>query len=548
MAKRSPVAADQAQLLKLGATDAATRTRELARVLVNTKFYPPGFQALRLTAHEAMAYHNLRPYPYFAFAEWKTEERGPMPRCLPIAQRTVRKGSRWLFGQPVQIKVPGNERLEKFLRQQWQRNRMPTRMVAAAERGGVQGGIALKWAYDETADPKLSIQVLSVIDECRLFYDPHDRDKLLMARVQYSVFNPQDGDLYIYREEWTDDEEIHYQPVRGTTTNLAVVGSTQTMAYGSTVVVEGTRSEPDVYGEWQIIDRKANPFGIIPIWPIRNIDRGGTWGWGDWWVDAGGGMLRLLDRINLTFHMMDKSNQFDGERNLVFLDVAASQDALDRPLAPGNPLSLKSENYGENARGQVIELEASGQMRPHMMDYAKELRWELLAAISSVDVRTDEVTNKGNMTQAVLSQLYAPLIEATSEKRKTYGEDGICKFLERCAIGLKNLGAKEDGIEDVGIDNEESHDVQLTWPDYFESTDDEKSARVSRLIQERDAGWMTDERAIETVAEMEGIEDVTKFKTEATSEAGEREDKEEERFNAELNVKKAAHAPSVETK
>ncbi len=511
--------ADQraAALLNLGGVSAADRVRQLAAALINTKFFPPGFTAVRQMAWEAAAYHNLRPYPYWQFADWKTEERGPLPRCLPLPRRIVNKGAKWLFGKPVQLSVPGNENLEKYLRDAWQKNKMPTHMVHNAMRGGTQGGIALKWSYDEEDDPKLSFQSLSVIDDCRLFYDPHDSDRLIMARIQYPVFNPEDGETYVYREEWTDEEEVHYRPVRAGYTNfLRRDGAGNTQIVGVAPVVAGTKTEPDSYGAWEILTRERNPFGVIPVWPIRNADAGGAYGFGDLWTDLGGGMFRVIDRINLTFHGMDKSNQFDSERNVIFMDVQAGPDQLDRPMRPGEPMSLKSDMQaaGEGKQGQVIELEASGNMRPHMMEYAQELRQEILATVGTVDVRHEEITNKGNLTQAVLTQIYAPLIETTEEKRKTYGEDGIAKFLERCALGLKTLGVKEAGLKGVSADREESYDVQLAWPDYFPLSEDEKTARVTRIDTEVAGGYNTRERAVEEIAKTEGIEDVAKLKQE----------------------------------
>lgn len=507
---------EAARLLNLENQTWEQRGRILASALVNTHYYPPGFEVVRQIAYEAGAYHNLRPYPYWAFADWKPEERGTLPRCLPLARRIVKKGAKWLFGRPVQIAIPGNKPLEEYFRDTWQRNRMPTRMVAGAERGGYQGGLALKWSYDETAENPLSFQLLSVIDQCRLYYDPHDSDRLLMARVQYPVFNPADGEYWLYREEWTDAQEVHYQPVRAKFLQLARQGFPQ-FAYANVPVVSGSNTEPDLYEKWEITSARPNRFGVIPLHPIRNADIGDVWGAGDLWTDVGGGMFRLIDRLNLAYQYMDKSNQFDSERNLVFFDVDAGQDVVGRPLAPGQPLSLKSERLpdGTLAKGQVVELEASGQMRPHLMEYAESLRQELLDTAGAVDVRPDEITNKGNLTSAVMSQLYAPLIETTEEKRKTYGEDGVAKFLERCAVGLANAGLTgRRSVPRINIADEDNFDVQLKWPDFFALPEDEKTARVTRIISEVDNALMPPERAIEEVAKVEGIEDVDTMKEE----------------------------------
>ena len=73
---------------------------KLAAGLIGTGSLPPGLDWMREHAREARAYHMLDPYPLYHFRDWKSEERGALPRCLPIAKSIVRRGARWLFGDP----------------------------------------------------------------------------------------------------------------------------------------------------------------------------------------------------------------------------------------------------------------------------------------------------------------------------------------------------------------------------------------------------------------------------------------------------------------
>ena len=79
-------------------------------------------------------------------------------------------------------------------------------------------------------------------------------------------------------------------------------------------------------------------------------------------------------------------------------------------------------------------------LRGAMMEYGKDLRKQLLSGAGSVEVDPADVTNKGNLTQAVLQQLYAPQIESTSDKRRSWGDDGLCRFLGN----VRTDGAGED--------------------------------------------------------------------------------------------------------
>lgn len=495
----------------VGVIDPAQETFEQRRIriansLINVKSSPAGFKATSIQAAQAYAYHNLVPYPWYHFREWKQVERGPYPKCLPFGKSAVLRGARWLFGKPIQINIADKPDLQQYIRDAWTQNKMRSKMRAAAEKAGVQGGVALKFSYDGTAPVKLRFQVLSIVDECRCFYDPLDRDELLMVRVQFPYFDAIRNEWLIYREEWTQELEVHYDPIPC----KWVAPSDNGLKFPHIAVSEDGGLPPDSFDKWHESFRRPNPFGLIPIQPIRNLDVDDAWGIGDLW-----GLYRVWDRVNLTYHLMDRSNQFDSEPNLIFTDVEIAQDDVDRPLAPHENLSLKSDTDEDGApmKGSVQLLEAKGSLRPAMLEYAKDLRKQILTAASSVEVDQAEFTNKGNLTTGVLTQLYGPLIEITEEKRENYGQNGICLFLERVAVGLKNLSdSNYPGSipETLSLDSDDplSYDVQIGWASYFELTQDELTAAVARTQEEELAGYLPHDRAIKIVASLEGIDDV----------------------------------------
>lgn len=463
---------------------------EIAAALINTKSLPAGLGTIQAAAGEAQAYDKLNPYPTFHFRDWMSENRGPLPRCMPLCKSTVGRGARWLFGRPLQIKVPGNEALETFITQAWEANRMPSRLVPIARRGAVEGGVVLKFSYDAARTPALSIQSLSLVDQVRLYYHPHDCEQLLMARIQYPYFDAVAGKTMYYREEWTAQEFVRYVPVP------------------AELMKAVNRSiNPDAYEGWEIESQEPNPFKLIPVTHIKNLDADDVWGCGDLWD-----LFRVVDRINLTYHLMDKSNQFDSEPLAIFLDVDVDEDDIDKPLQPGQPMQVDST---EGKQGKVQQLEASGSLRPAMMEYAKDLRKQVLAAASSVEIDQSEFSNKGNLTTAVLTQLFQPLIEITTEKRKTYGEFGLVLFLEAVAKGLAALKVESLG---VNLADEKTFDVHLQWPSFFELSQDELTALTGRTQEQEIAGYLPRDRAIERIALAEGIVDVDALKDELAAE------------------------------
>jgi len=464
----------------------------LAASLIGTKTLPPGLGQIRRLAQQAQAYHVLKPYPLYWFKNWKEEDRGPLPRCMPIAKGIVRRGARWLFGKPLGITVPGNTPLEMQIGQIWKKNKLPSRLVAIAQKGAQQGGVFLKFSYDQTASPQVSIQSLSLIDQVRLFYHPHNREKLLMARVQYPYYDASEGATFWYREEWTEAAEVHYFPIKDEAMH---------------------RSDPDTYEGWEIdpISSRPNPFGLIPGHRIKNLETDDTWGAGDLWDiddEPDGGLYRVLDRIHLTYHLMDRSNQFDSAINPIYLDADVDDDDLNKPQQPGQPISLESAQEGGNGHPARVVFPPTGNaLRPAMMDYAKDLRKQVMDAASSVYVDQAEFSNKGNLTNAVLAQLYLPQIEVTEDKHKTYGDDGIIPFLSMMAVGLQRAGV------DLGVSesDETTFTPELKWSPPFDLSEDEKTAKVLRLQEEEIGGYVPHERAIEEISMMDGrteIEDI----------------------------------------
>ena len=138
--------------------------------------------------------------------------------------------------------------------------------------------------------------------------------------------------------------------------------------------------------------------------------------------------------------------------------------------------------------------------------YAKDMKAMFFEATGMVFTRPEDITNKGNLTQSVLVQLYAPVIEVTNEKRKTYGDEGICRFLTLMCKGLKNLG-----ISEFRIYKEDNDEFKIKWPDFFRMSADEKLAETDRMKIEVESGLITREEALKRIAVLEDIENLEDF-------------------------------------
>jgi len=471
---------------------AQPNVKTLAASLIGTKNLPQGLKLLQEQAERAHAYHCLKPYPRFAFTNWKTEDLGPLPRCRAMPKRVVTRGARFLFGKGIEIRCAGNETLEAQLREWWTANQMPARCVAMATQGAIEGGIVLKFGYDPEASPALSIQTLSLVNQVRLYYHPHDRTRLLMARVQYPYYDATKGRSYWHREDWTAEDMVIYVPVADDDL--------------------GNNGNPDTYPDWvKDADQSGpNPFGLIPIVPVKNLETDDLYGAGDLWEYWG-----LVDDLNLVWYQMKRSNQFDSELNPYFIDAEIDDEDIDKPAKPGQPIDLKTDpGAGEGKQAKVVFAEGGNGLRTSMMEYARELRREIEEGAGTVSIDPAAITNMGQLSQAVLTQLYTVLIETTNEKQKSYGQDGIEVFLEAVARGLQHHGVSL-GVNEKVTD---TYSVEIAWPAPFALTPDEKTAEVGRIQEEQVAGYTTHDRAVEQIAQIEGVRDVKALKEELAKE------------------------------
>lgn len=455
--------------------------------LINTTALPAGFPYLLDAARAARAYHALQPYPKFGFKGWKTESRGPLPLCMPFVRQIVKKGAFWLMGKPLSFTVEGNDELSDWLNEAWSANYMPSKAVNMAEQAALSGATVLKGSWDEEAVKQgrqrhpFRISYLDAVENCRLYYDPADQEKLLMARVEYPYFDYEKTQWFLYREDWTDNLEVHYEP-------MPIPGATKPDE------VPDYSVKAEFAAKFQIQSQTPNKFGVVPFYQVKNLDAGYWYGVGDLWR-----LFLSIDRLNLTYDLANKDNQLSVYPKKVLIDL--EQEADDMPFEDGPGSEEVYQSVGDKA-GSVQYLEAQGKIRDSIVAYAEEVRAQIYECAGAVDIRPGTITNKGNLTEAVMSVIYQPLIEMTGVKRQTYGESGICKFFETMLRGFDNAGV---------FSSPTNVDVTCEWPPYFNPTEDALASMTNRFQVAVSTGFMTKEQAARKLALAQGETDVEEF-------------------------------------
>ena len=454
--------------------------------LINTSVAAPRQLEMLLSSIQAYDYYYMRPYPAHAFGplQWPLE-KGPIPTPLPYAQLLISEGAEFVFrnGSPA-FSVADDDTADTLLQDILDANDMPSTYVSVAEANGNHGAIAVKFSVDmEDARCPIRFSFLTVPQECRLWVDPHDAQRVLMARIQYPYRDQFTGQWYYFREEWTDQSYVTYVP--------RFAGSSELQG---AMQLTGWMEHLGDLGDgpaWQIDKTIDNPFCIVPVGLIRNkAVMGNPLGEGDLWHS-----FRIIDRIALTMHGEDRSSQFHSEPVNVAINAKLANGGQPQP---GETLSIL-QNSKEGGPPDYKLLEANGAARE--FSYRAIEKWEELlykqAGLSRVD--TAAVSNKGNMTALALQMTYARTI-GTSDRKRQLWQEGFGTFLRAMLIGLRNLGAVKAAR---GIDD--AVEVSCSWPDYFAATDDDKAALTDRTDTQVKSGFLTPDRGAERIAAAEGM-------------------------------------------
>jgi hypothetical protein len=474
--------------------------------LINTPNEPAWAGMLREQAEQARAYHAGVPYPNWAFRDWKSEEHGPLPMPLPFPRHIVEKSARWLFGQPLQFTYNGNQTdadrlISDGIRSIWDSCNMESRIKSAALNASQAGGYVLFYRKAaEDAKCPVHIEIYDGAHQAIPFFDPLDARKMLMLRLQFPAYNPVEGAWYMHREEWTDAEQVTYDPLR--------IDSAESTSLNQMTAWHGYKRQ-DIQKSWVIRDVLPNEFGVIPGQYVMNLDIGAEHGWGDLWS-----LFRVVDRVNFTSHLAHLSNQLVAFPKEIRLNANLAADDDDEPLGINEPEYLYQKSDGAPVDVKLLESNPAG--RNHVQQYLEDMIRALYEAAGSVRLSPEDVTGHGALSAQVLRLVHQPLIEQTKDKQVVQGANGIAPFLERMSLGLANAGIKHDAASADG-------EVQVYFADMFDLSEDEQMMRTQRLIAQVDARLISRERAVREIAASEGAADAAEWIDEA-AEADESED------------------------
>ena len=456
----------------------------MSDVLINTTIPAPRQMQMALLSWQSWDYYESGPYPQHAFGpqQWQLE-KGPRPTPLPYAQILINEGAEFIFrnGAP-QFSVPDDPEADTLLQRIIRQNRLQSQWISLAENAGNHGAIAAKFSIDtNNKSCPVRISFLDVPQECRVWMDPHDQTRILMARLQYPYRDLTTGDWYYFREEWTEDCYVTYVPKRAGDSTIA-----------HPMNLEGYTDTLGDAKDWVIAKQTENVIGLIPITIIRNkTSKGNPLGEGDCWR-----VFRIMDRLALTMHGEDQSNQQHSRPTAVAINAELENDD---PLQLGELIKIK-KTKGADGDADLKLLEPSGAAREY--SHRSIDKWEelLYKAVGLSRVNPEAVTNSGNMTALAFMMTYGRTISTSDLKRENWGNSGMAVFFLNILTALQRLG----GIKEVSKINEETV-VSTEWPLYFEATSEDIQNVSDRTISQVEKGVLPIERGAERIARAEKV-------------------------------------------
>lgn len=391
---------------------------------------------------------------------------------VPAARNIVDKGVAFLFGEePVfDVTEAYGEDAQRALTRIWRDSRMATRLLEIAKHGAIAGHFVFKFEPDPS-DVRDGRHRFVVADPCYLdvVWDPHDTSRVLLYRFEYpTVAAGADGRLQplVWRQDIeavrsAPDAHGREQIVAWQITNWSAQAPAEPHARRRWLGMGATRQ----HTSWTKVSEHPWPFTWPPVFAGQNLIAPNSY-WG--YSDIEDAVTRLNDSLNRSASNIAKTIRHFAHPVTVIRGGAWPDDhAIGEPVEfDQTPDQISVENL-EMASDQEAAL-----------SFLRELRAELYDAARVPDVSRGKIDNAGQLSGAALRILYGPLLEKTSEKRRTYGDE-LSSAL-RCA--LEYMGFAPIDADDA--------DVKLVWPDPM-PTNEKESAEVAEIDQRLGASRRT---------------------------------------------------------
>jgi hypothetical protein len=358
-------------------------------------------------------------------------------------------------------------------------------MHEAAMRGSI-GSIALLM---KVLKGRIFFEVMDT-DYLTPEYDPEEPDTLLSVKEKYKVkgsslaanYAIDNDDMerdFWFQRVWDKSAENWFLPVP---VNSSTAGSTPFKT-----VVSDAPKEPE-------LDKKrtvTHKLGFVPMVWVKNLP-------GSLGIDGCSTFRPAIDtQIELEYLLSQGARglKYSSDPMLMIRDPANDADKMVK--SPANALIV-----GEQGDAKMLEI--SGQAVSAVIEYSRALRESAIESIHGNRANADKVS--AAQSGRAMEMMHQSLIWLTDQLRIAYGENGLLPLVRMVIAAIKKMPIKVNGKEVENL--KDADDPTLRWPPWFPSTGTDRQQEAGALATLKNAGHISRETAVKSIAASFDVEDV----------------------------------------
>lgn len=349
-------------------------------------------------------------------------------------------------------------------------------MISCATRGSV-GSAAL---FLRLIEGRIFISVLDT-EYLTPVYNPLNPEEILQITEKYKISgaeliargygNVKPEAIYWFRRDWTRTAEIYYQPW-------------ECYKKDASIIIDKERSI-------------EHNFGMVPIVWIKNLP--GNYNCED-------GLCTFKDAIDTNIELDYQMSQagrglkYSSEPLLLIKNPSFSMSG-EIVLGGGNVIEV-------DEKGDAKHVEIDGSAAKAVIDYCNKLREIALENIHGNRSSPEKMHMAQSGRAMELSNL--SLIWLADKLRATYGEVGLVSLIKMILLISKDndIIVNEQIIRKGTINS--AAKVSLSWPDWFEPTNDDLMKQAQTLTTYVNNNLMSSRTAIASIASSYDIADIDK--------------------------------------
>jgi hypothetical protein len=460
--------------------DRTSRIQALQRVLAGTIY-----GNLRYAFHEEVNGAN----EYIKLRDRRPSVRYNLCR-LVVQQSTAMLFSEGHFPEAAHDEETTRDALNDIIRDA----RINEVMIDAAEKGSV-GSVCL-WL--RILEGRIYVSALTT-EYLTPTYNPMRPDDLLAVREQYKIrgralramgYAIKDADLdamHWWTRDWTDQAEIWYLPVK-------------------------ISDKPGLPENLTQDDERTiqHNLGFVPMVWTRNLPGGDD-------IDGaptfGDEAIETNIEIEYMLSQAGRGLKYASDPLLMIKEPAVD---------PGQQMVRSASNaiiVGKDGDAKLVEID--GAATAAVLEYVRTLREFTLEQLSGNRANADKLS--AAQSGRAMELLNQALIWLSDKLRISYGEYGLKKLLQM----IVRASAKMALVDSEGqpIPRMSPGRIALKWPPWYAPTSQDRSSDANTLRTLTDAGLMSAETAVGTLAPVYDVEDVPSELARITAEQAERNEK-----------------------